>query len=208
MPSHGVRTHGQAYAIDVLQPSPLGTSKRIPWAPISRAPQAFSCFGEPVHAAADGTVVVAFGAVRDHRSRTSWLSLAYLLIVEGVLRSLGGVPALFGNHVVVEHGDGSFSAYAHLRRRSLRVQVGQQVSAGDVLAEVGNSGNSSEPHLHFQLMDRRRPAEAAGLPFRLLGIEIGPDETDPTRSLKPASTTTEPGLPAARPDLSRGYWQP
>jgi murein DD-endopeptidase MepM/ murein hydrolase activator NlpD len=60
-----------------------------------------------------------------------------------------------------------YSAYAHLRRRSLRVAVGDRVRASQQLGEVGNSGNSSEPHLHFQLMDHPKPMYAAGLPFEL-----------------------------------------
>lgn len=110
----------------------------------------------------------------------------------------GGTPALFGNHVVIDHGEGSFSAYAHLRRKSVRVDVRQQVSVGEVLGEVlGEVGNSSEPHLHFQLMDRPRATQAAGLPFRWRDIEIRPGETDPTRSVKPVSETIEDGLPTA-----------
>jgi len=75
--------------------------------------------------------------------------------------------------------------------------VGERVTAGTQLAEVGYSGNSSEPHLHFQLMDRARAAEASGLPFRWSSIEIRAGDTDPARSLKPVSTKLEPGLPAA-----------
>ena len=103
---------------------------------------------------------------------------------------------MLGNHVVVDHGDGVYSAYAHLRRRSLRVAVGDRVRAGQQLAEVGNSGNSSEPHLHIQLMDDRSLTAAAGLPFRWDGIGIVPGETDPSASTKPVTTDVESGLPA------------
>jgi murein DD-endopeptidase MepM/ murein hydrolase activator NlpD len=67
---------------------------------------------------------------------------------------------------VLDLGDGAYAAVAHLRQGSVLVRPGQRVSAGAELAECGNSGNSTEPHVHFQLMDHPRPAFAAGLPFR------------------------------------------
>jgi hypothetical protein len=58
-----------------------------------------------------------------------------------------------GNHVVQALGDGRFALYAHLQPGSIRVQPGQRVRRGQVLGLVGNTGNSTEPHLHFQVMD-------------------------------------------------------
>jgi murein DD-endopeptidase MepM/ murein hydrolase activator NlpD len=55
----------------------------------------------------------------------------------------------------------------------VRVHKGQRVTAGEQLAECGNSGNSSEPHLHFQLMDHPRVSFSAGLPFRFDRFEVG-----------------------------------
>jgi murein DD-endopeptidase len=62
-----------------------------------------------------------------------------------------------GNYVILDLGRGRFALYAHLQPGSLRVKVGDKVSAGQVLARLGNSGNSDEPHLHFQLMDSNSP---------------------------------------------------
>ena len=67
-----------------------------------------------------------------------------------------------GNFVTQDLGGGRFALYAHLQPASLRVKPGDQVRPGQVLGLVGNSGNSSEPHLHFQIMD------AAGGPSNLL----------------------------------------
>jgi murein DD-endopeptidase MepM/ murein hydrolase activator NlpD len=61
--------------------------------------------------------------------------------------------------------------YAHFQPGSIRVKVGDKVSPGQVLGLVGNSGNSSEPHLHFQLMDRNSPLGSEGLPYKM-GFEI------------------------------------
>ena len=56
-----------------------------------------------------------------------------------------------GNVVIIEHGNGEFSYLAHLKKNSVKVKVGDTVQKGDVIGACGNSGNSSEPHLHFQV---------------------------------------------------------
>ncbi|WP_078856837.1 M23 family metallopeptidase [Streptomyces sp. NBRC 109706] len=80
--------------------------------------------GTEVHAVHDGTVVKAGG------------------------NGAGDGPA-YGNAVVIKHDDGTFSQYAHLSQ--VDVQVGQQVSADERIALSGNTGNSSGPHLHFEI---------------------------------------------------------
>jgi murein DD-endopeptidase MepM/ murein hydrolase activator NlpD len=82
-----------------------------------------------------------------------------------------------GNHVVVEHADGEYSMLAHLRENSVTVQPGDEVEQGDVTGECGNSGFSSEPHLHFQLQDTPNFWFAAGLvpSFTDLTIARGDD---------------------------------
>lgn len=197
VPSHGTRNFGQTYAIDVLHPSPPGALPEIPWSPVARGPEAYSSFDQPVHAVAAGRVVAASNRRRDHLSRDSWPALIYLFAIEAFGRSLGGSGAILGNHVVLDHGEGSFSVYAHLRRGSVAVGSGDTVEPGAVLGRVGNSGNTSEPHLHFHLMDRPHCTAAAGLPFRWTGIEQPAGEIDPTRVVKEARTEIEPGLPAA-----------
>ena len=126
---------------------------------------------QAVNSPADGVVVRAHGRERDHRSRSSWPSLLYLL-VEGSLRELTGPSRVLGNHLVLDLGDGIYAVLAHLRRGSLRVAKGKRVRAGEQVAECGNSGNSTEPHLHFQLMDHRSVLFGAGLPFRLASFEV------------------------------------
>jgi murein DD-endopeptidase MepM/ murein hydrolase activator NlpD len=88
------------------------------------------------------------------------------LIAEGTVRELLGPGRILGNHLVLDLGDGVYAALAHLRRGSLRVRPGDRVTAGQQLAACGNSGNSTEPHLHFQLMDHPSVLLAAGLPMR------------------------------------------
>jgi hypothetical protein len=70
-----------------------------------------------------------------------------------------------GNSVVLKISEGVFAAYAHLQTNGATVAVGQRVQAGDLLGYLGNSGNSTAPHLHFQLMDGPDPLRSEGVPF-------------------------------------------
>lgn len=171
VPSHGTQEAGQAYAIDLVHhPDTSVTWRGIRPGRVARRPETFPGFGRPVYAAADGVVVHAGDGQRDHWSRDSVVGVAYLLAESQVrqvvsMLTLSTARFLVGNHLVVDIGDGMYAVYAHLRRGSLRVRAGDRVRAGQPLAECGNSGNTSEPHLHFHLMDRARPGMALGLPF-------------------------------------------
>ncbi|CAL9467153.1 hypothetical protein SUDANB58_02771 [Streptomyces sp. enrichment culture] len=172
-PSHGVHAYGQTYAIDlVAEPEPgARPGFSFVW-PLARRGTDFPAYGAPLFAVADATVVRAEDRQRDHLSRTSLPGLLYLTLMEGSVREMSGVRRILGNHLVLDLGDGTYAAYAHLRRGSLTVREGDTVRVGQVLARVGNSGNSSEPHLHFQLMDGPDPDTARGVPFTWRGIGV------------------------------------
>jgi hypothetical protein len=70
-----------------------------------------------------------------------------------------------GNFVILDIGSGRYAFYAHLRPGTLRVRIGDRVRRGQVLGLVGNSGNSTEPHLHFHLADSTAPLGAEGIPY-------------------------------------------
>jgi murein DD-endopeptidase MepM/ murein hydrolase activator NlpD len=74
-----------------------------------------------------------------------------------------------GNHVVLDLGGGRFAFYAHLQPGSLRVKPGDRVKTGQVLGLVGNSGNSTEPHLHFHIRNGLSPLGSEGLPYAIAG---------------------------------------
>jgi hypothetical protein len=73
---------------------------------------------------------------------------------------------LYGNFIVLEIAPGVFAHYAHLHPGSVRVRAGEHVHRGDILAHLGDSGNSAAPHLHFHLSDKPVFEESEGLPFR------------------------------------------
>ena len=176
VPSHRTHAFGQTFAIDLGYRPEDGT--RSPGKKRAfRPPDAFPGFGQEILAPCAGRVVTVRDGARDHRSRSTDDAIA-LIKLEGFVRWLGGMRYLAGNIIVVDLGDGVYASLGHLKRRSATVKPGQQVEEGEVLARCGNSGNSSEPHLHFQLTDHPRQLIAAGLPFVFTGVsaEASPDQ--------------------------------
>ncbi|SOD93069.1 M23 family metallopeptidase [Blastococcus haudaquaticus] len=169
VPSHGTHGFGQTWAVDlVAEPAErerpaFGSGGQ--WRPVTDYP----AFGLPVLAPLDGTVVRAHDRRRDHRARSGWASLIWLMVVEGFVRQVGGTRWLLGNHLVLDDGAGTCVVLAHLRRGSVRVAVGDRVAAGEQVADCGNSGNSSEPHLHVQLTDSAWVPGACGRPMAVRG---------------------------------------
>lgn len=91
----------------------------------------------------------------DHGAVRGFPSIGYALTQRS--RAAHGWAALAGNHVVIETDAHQFVALCHLQRGSLKALVGQRVAVGDELGACGNSGNSTEPHLHLQAMSSPDP---------------------------------------------------
>ena len=180
IPSHGTTLFGTSHAIDFVAVDERGRSAPRSWrsALATEPPQAFVGFGAPVLAPIAGTVVAVHGGEEDHAARRSQLALVPYALGQAA-RARRGHHALAGNHVVLEPElGGPVILLAHLRRGSLRVAVGDRVRAGEVLGECGNSGNSTEPHVHVQVSDCRDWDRAKGVPlaFRLAdGVRV-PEE--------------------------------
>ncbi|WP_097933231.1 MULTISPECIES: M23 family metallopeptidase [Streptomyces] len=178
VPSHGTHVYGQTYAIDIVADPEAGEGEpparpTFGWVwPFFRRNRAFPAFGAPLLAVADATVVKASDGQRDHLSRNSLPALAYLMLIEGNVRSILGAHRIIGNHVILDLGEGTFAVYAHVQRGSLRVKAGDTVRAGQRLGRVGNSGNTTEPHLHFHLMDGPDVDNARGVPFTWRGVGV------------------------------------
>lgn len=77
-----------------------------------------------------------------------------------------------GNHVIINIGDGCYAFYAHLQPGSIRVKLGEKVHRGQVIGLVGNTGNSTEPHLHFQIANASSPLGAEGLSYVFASFEV------------------------------------
>ncbi|MCB1704518.1 MAG: M23 family metallopeptidase [Halioglobus sp.] len=116
-------------------------------------------YGEPVMAVANGTVVQVLDELDDQPPGT----LPDPLTIT--------IDTVDGNHVILDIGGGVYVFYAHLRRGSIRVKEGDTVQMGEVIAELGNSGNTSAPHLHLHFMDSPSALAADGIPFQFLGFQ-------------------------------------
>lgn len=168
VPSHGVDLFGERYAIDfVAVDHRRRTAERSDWRTLfaTEPAERFFGFGQPILAPADGMVVDVHDGEVDHVGRRSQLALVpYALSQSTRLRQ--GVNAIAGNHLTIALRDRDvFVALAHLRAGSFRVTVGETVTKGQPIAACGNSGNSTEPHVHMQVMDSRDLAIAQGIPL-------------------------------------------
>lgn len=83
-----------------------------------------------------------------------------------------GERAIGGNAVIIDHGNGEYSLYAHLKPGSIPVKVGDHVKAGDRIGALGASGNVTEPHLHFQVCDGPSALHCAGVPLSFTNVEL------------------------------------
>lgn len=133
-------------------------------------------YGQPILAAADGVVVAARNDREDNVAmlrRPGEPFDAYMQRVVEMQQATmmqGGFDAIAGNYVLIRHANGEHSLYAHLKQGSVRVNAGDTVAAGAQIAEAGSSGNSTEPHLHFQLIDGPDLNTARGLPITFSGL--------------------------------------
>ncbi|MBJ7382949.1 MAG: M23 family metallopeptidase, partial [Mycolicibacterium sp.] len=141
----------ERFAIDYVQLSEDGTILRGDKAKLESYPY----FGADIHAVADGPVVSVLDGLPEQVAGTAPTGLR--------LEEYGG------NHVVQDISGGGaekrYAFYAHLKTGSVKVQPGDQLSAGQVLGNLGNSGNTDAPHLHFHVMSTPDPLRADGLPF-------------------------------------------
>ncbi|MFD2118101.1 peptidoglycan DD-metalloendopeptidase family protein [Paenibacillus yanchengensis] len=112
--------------------------------------ESYYAFGDEIVAPADGTVVRVVDGIVDN-------------VPVGVLNEKE--PA--GNVVVIEHMPGEYSYLAHLKQKSIVVKEGQQVKRGEIIGHLGNSGNSSEPHLHFHVADGHDLFQSKSIPVTL-----------------------------------------
>ena len=168
VPSHGTTLWATSYAIDFVPVDDAGCSAPITLASLARpeSPEHFPGFGRPVLSPIEGLVLATHDIEPDHRAYRGLPSLAYALTQRR--RAKAGWVALAGNHVFIESG-GVVVALCHLQQASVKVRPGERVHAGDVLALCGNSGNSTEPHVHIQAIDSPDIAHANGVALTFRG---------------------------------------
>jgi hypothetical protein len=120
----------------------------------------FTGYSANVLAVANGTVVSVLDKLDDQAPGT---------LPDPTTITIGTVD---GNHVVLDIGNGRYAFYAHLRKGSVRVKTGEKVTPGMVIGQLGNSGNTSAPHLHFHVMNRPSVLGSDGLPYVIEGFTL------------------------------------
>jgi Peptidase family M23 len=168
VPSHGTHFLGQTFAIDfVAVDGRRRTSAVRDWRSVlaPEPPDRFYSLDRPILAPASGRIVAVHDGEPEHPARRSPLTVVpYLLTQASRLRQ--GLTAVTGNYMILALDvDGPYVAMVHLRPGSMRVGIGEAVTVGQPLATCGNSGNSTQPHLHIQVMDSPELLNARGVPM-------------------------------------------
>src|SRR3954447_3699424 len=148
LPVNGRLVAAERFAIDFVK---LDRHRRMFAGPVRRL-AGYAAYGRRVFSVATGTVVAVSDQAPDQ--------------VPPNLPPFDLATAA-GNNVVVDLGGGKFAFYAHLQPQSIRVHVGEAVHRGQVLALLGNSGNSTAPHLHYQISNGPNLATANSLPYEI-----------------------------------------
>ena len=113
----------------------------------------YRCYGTEALAVADGLVAAIKDGIPENVPGANSRAVPITLETVG------------GNYVILDLGQGRYAFYAHLQPGSLKVKQGDRVKRGQVLGLVGNSGNSTEPHLHFHISNANSPLASEGLPY-------------------------------------------
>jgi hypothetical protein len=165
IPSHGTDFFGQRYAFDFVRLNAKGTgfSSRSVFRQFAFFVHAsdFLAWNEPVFAAFNGRVVAAGDGWPDRMIINALWQVIRATLIQGRPEP-SDLRSLLGNYLLIE-GEPGVALYAHLRKGTVLAQLGQLVQGGERLGSVGNSGNSTMPHLHFHVMDRANPWEAEGV---------------------------------------------
>lgn len=137
----------------------------------------YYAYGAAVLAAADGRVVSMANDQPEDPAAMQRPDESQEAYFERLQKNQGelmakGANAIAGNYVKIDHGKNEYSFYAHLQPRSVRLRVGDQVKAGDVIGKLGSSGNSTEPHLHFHVCDAPDVLMCAGIPVNFSNVTI------------------------------------
>jgi murein DD-endopeptidase MepM/ murein hydrolase activator NlpD len=120
----------------------------------------WSAYGAEVLAVANARVVGIKDGIPDNDPSSGKMAVPITLETVG------------GNHLILDLGRGVYAFYAHLKPQSIRVKVGERVRTGQILALLGNSGNSDAPHLHFHITDGNSPLGAEGIPYVINSFEV------------------------------------
>jgi murein DD-endopeptidase MepM/ murein hydrolase activator NlpD len=163
----------EQFALDIVKLGADGRSHRGTGAALTD----FHAYGADILATAGGRVVKVIRAASEDppllRKPGETMEAYFGRIGEAqAVRLAAGEAAVMGETLIIDHGDSVFAVYAHLKPGSAKVREGQTVAAGQRIAKLGNSGNSTEPHLHFQLCDRPSALNCSAVAPAFAGIDL------------------------------------
>ncbi len=144
---NGVFNLSQRFAVDWERLDDDGTIFRG----VAKDVHSYHIYGAPILAVADGTVVASRNDLADQ--------------LPGKLPNGLPLAEADGNFAILDIGHGAYALYAHMEPGSVRVRAGDQVRRGDHIGNVGNTGNTQAPHLHFQMMDGPSGFASNGIPY-------------------------------------------
>ncbi len=139
--------------------------------------ESYYCWSKPVFSPIDGRILRVGNGWGDHEYINIWntIKLWYNATFRFRPKEKAGrldIRPNVGNYVMIQAKEGHIVFLAHLKNQSIRVLEGSEVSRGEILGMVGNSGNSTMPHLHINLFDQmENPFNAKVLPFVFSGYE-------------------------------------
>jgi len=169
VPSHGTNRMGLRYAFDFLKTDLKNKNKDynasllrflLLGIPLNK----FYCWGEKIYAPCDGEIVAIVDGISE-RKHVHWLRESIIAIRKSSTfnENRDDYCMIAGNYIIMKCSDGVYMAFVHLQTNSINVSVNEKIVKGSFLAKVGHSGNSTSPHLHFQLMDNSDIKNANGV---------------------------------------------
>jgi murein DD-endopeptidase MepM/ murein hydrolase activator NlpD len=178
VPIGGKACIAQRFAIDWVQLREDGKT----WAGDRLKNASYRAYGAEILAVADASVVSIKDGIPENIPGPASRAVPITLETVG------------GNYVILDLGNDRYAFYAHMQPGSIRVKPGDRVRRGQVLGLLGNSGNSTEPHLHFHIGDSNSPLGSEGLPYVFESFEVqghgwgwkptGPNPTVEKRSME------------------------
>jgi murein DD-endopeptidase MepM/ murein hydrolase activator NlpD len=179
IPSHGIDKYGETYAYDFLQVKPNFIAETFYNASFFRyllfgvSLEQCYCYGQNIFSVFDGEVVEIENNVDERKKVNLFKDLQYMYKVTSDFNPRRDEKKIIaGNYVIIKKSAGIYALFAHLKKGSIVLRVGQKVESRQFIGMVGHSGNSMAPHLHFQLMNSRDISIAEGLPCAFRSYEI------------------------------------
>ncbi len=184
----GVQWLAQRFAIDWVRADDQGRTYVGDW----QDNENWVIFGDPIYSVSRGRVVETLDWMPENTPPTPASDLT--------------PETALGNHVIVDMGDGRFALYAHMQPGSVTVEKGDRVRPGQKLGQVGNTGSSTAPHLHFHVTDGPSAVGSNGVPwvfreFRLTDLVLNADALNADEPAQVAELAPAPGPRVRRRQL-------